>query len=274
MSKLIITLALTGNIPTKALNASTPITAIEIADQIETGLEQGISIAHIHARDESGNPTHDRRYFEAILNEIHRRQLDVITQCSTGARGGDNSIECRGQMLDLPFEMASLATGSSNFPSSVNANSPQLIHALAKKMYSHGIKPEIEAFDCGMISNASFLLKKGILKDSLHFNMVMNVPGSIQGTIKNLLFMTEIIPQNSTWTVCGIGKAHVSMITAGILLGGHVRTGLEDTLVYSGNIPADNKILVSRVIQIAKDLEREVASPAEAREILGLKKST
>lgn len=270
MEKLIITLAPTGNVPTKGRNESTPVTAAEIVDQIEIGLNQGVSIAHIHARDEEEKPTHERRYFEEILNEIHRRHLDVITQCSTGARGGDNTMECRSQMLDLPFEMGSLATGSSNFPSSINANSPRLIQELAAKMYKNGIKPEIEAFDCGMISNAGFLLKKEVLKGPLHFNMVMNVPGSIQGTVKNLLFMTEMIPQGSTWTVCGIGSAHVPMITAGILLGGHVRAGLEDTLDYSKGVPANNKILIDRVLQIAKMLGREIAAPAEARKILGL----
>lgn len=272
MEKLIITLALTGNVPTKALNPNTPITAEEIVDQIEIGLEQGISIAHIHARDEEGKPTHSRQQFEKILNLIHRRNLNVITQCSTGARGGENTAECRGQMLNLPFEMASLATGSSNFTSSVNANSPKLISSLANKMYANGIKPEIEAFDCAMISYASFLLKKGIIRAPLHFNMVMNVPGSIQGTVKNLMFMTEIIPPGSTWTVCGIGNSQVPMLTTGMLLGGHVRTGLEDTLNYTKDVPASNKMLVDRIIRLAKELGREIASPDEARKILGLKK--
>ncbi|OQX29899.1 MAG: hypothetical protein B0D92_01325 [Spirochaeta sp. LUC14_002_19_P3] len=271
MEKLIITLALTGNVPTKALNESTPMTPEEIADQIEEGMEQGVSIAHLHARDENGEPTHSRACFEAILNEIQRRSLNVITQCSTGARGGENTPECRGQMLDLPFEMASLSAGSSNFPDSVNANSPRLIAALAEKMYANGIKPEIEAFDSAMITNTSYLLKKGILKSPLHFNMVMNVPGSIAGSIKNLLFMSEIIPPGSTWTVCGIGSAQVPMLTAGILLGGHVRTGLEDTLSLRKGVPATNRTLVERVLRIAGELGREIASPAEAREILGLK---
>lgn len=272
MEKLIITLSPTGNVPTKELNPSTPVTPIEIVDQIEECMELGVSLAHIHARDDEQQPTHERARFEAILNEINRRGLDVITQVSTGARGGENSIACRGQMLDLPFEMGSLATGSSNFPTGVNANSPQLIEALATKMYANGIKPEIEAFDCGMISNASRYMKKGILQSPLHFNMVMNVPGSIQGTIKNLMFMTELLPEKSTWTVSGIGPSQVTMLTAAILLGGHVRTGLEDTLLYKKGVPATNRMLVERVVRIAKELGREIATPAEARKILGLNK--
>ncbi len=270
MEKLIITLAPTGNVPTKELNPTTPITAVEIVDQIEECLELGIAIAHIHARDEDQQPTHERHKFEEILSEINRRNLDVITQVSTGARGGANTIECRGQMLGLPFEMGSLATGSSNFPTSVNANSPELIEALATKMYENGIKPEIEAFDCGMISNAIRYVKSGILQDPLHFNMVMNVPGSIRGTVKNLMFMADMLPEKATWSVSGIGPSQVPMLTAAILLGGHVRTGLEDTLLYKKGVPATNRMLVERVVRIAKELGREIATPAEARKILGL----
>ncbi|MFX1537284.1 MAG: 3-keto-5-aminohexanoate cleavage protein [Promethearchaeota archaeon] len=269
--KLMITLALLGNVPTKKLNPSTPITPIEIADTLEECGKLGVTIAHLHARDKNEEPTHDRASYKAILDEIHKRNLDIITQVSTGARGGPNTIESRGQMLDLDCDMGSLATGSSNFPTTVNANNPDLIAALAKKMYENNIKPEIEAFDVGMISYAKFLLKKGILKAPLHFNLVMNVPGSIEGTPKNLMHMIEYLPPNSTWSVCGIGNSQVDMLTMAIIMGGHVRTGLEDTMIYSKGIPATNKMLVERIVRIANELGREIATTTEAREILGLK---
>ncbi len=270
MQPLIITIAPTGNVPTKALNPDTPITIDEIVEDIKACRQLGASLAHIHVRDEEGLPTSRRDLFEKVLLKLDEEKIDIIKQLSTGPRGGENTIKWRGQMLDLNIEMASLATGSSNFSNSINANSPELIEALAKKMYDHDIKPEIEAFDIGMISNAKKLLKKGILKGPLHFNLVMNVPGSIQGTPKNLMFMAESLPEDATFTVSGIGKSQVSMITMAILLGGHVRTGIEDVIYYDKNQLATNSMLVERVVRIAKELGRQIAAPDEARNILKL----
>ncbi len=196
---------------------------------------------------------------------------DIIRQVSTGARGGNaNSAEWRGQMLDLNVEMASLSTGSSNFPSSVNYNSPELIQALAEKMRSNGIKPEIEVFDGAMLHNAAYLHKKGILKGPLHFNLVMNVPGSLPGTPRNLMFLVDSLPQGSTWTVSGIGRSHVQMATIAIAMGGHVRTGIEDVVFINKDTPATNEMLVERIVRIAQATGREIATPSEAREILSL----
>ncbi|KXG76253.1 BKACE family enzyme [Thermotalea metallivorans] len=271
MEKLIITIAPTGNVPTKEMNPAVPVTVEEIVADIKACHALGASIAHIHVRDREGRPTSDRNLFQQVLNRLDEEKIDIIKQVSTGARGGENTIGWRGQMLDLNAHMASLSTGSSNFPNSVNANGPDLIEALAAKMYANGIKPEIEAFDVAMISNAKRLLKRGILKGPLHFNLVMNVPGSIEGTPKNLLFMVESLPEGSTWTVSGIGKSQVTMAAMAILLGGHVRTGLEDVLEYEKGVPATNPMLVERVVRIAKELGRKIARPEEAKEILGLK---
>ena len=272
MEKLIITLALTGNVPTRSLNPATPITPDEIGDVLEECCGLGVSAAHIHARDESEKPTHSFNVYKAILDEIRARNIPVITQVSTGVRGGPNTIESRGQMLDLACDMGSLATGSSNFPTVVNANSPALINALAEKMKRNNIKPEIEAFDFAMIDNARFMSKKGVLESPLHFNLVMNVPGSIKGTPKNLMHMVESLPPGSTWTVCGIGTSQVPMLAMAIILGGHTRTGLEDVLEYEKGAPATNGLLVERVVRLAKELGREIATPDETRSILGLKK--
>lgn len=268
-NKVIITVAPTGNVPTKKDNPNVPITAQEIADDILACYQLGASVAHIHARDENGHPTADKDTFIKI-QKLVRDRCDIITQFSTGARGGEG--KGRGACLVGRPEMASLTTGSSNFRSRVNYNPPELIGYLAKKMYSNGIVPEIEIFDVSMINNALYLLQKGVLKKPLNFNLVLNVPGSIPGTPKNLLHMVELLPANCNFTVTGIGRMQTDLITMGILLGGNVRVGLEDTLVYSykHNMPASNVMLVERIVKIIHTLDRDVATPDEARKTLGI----
>lgn len=268
--KLIITIALTGNVPTKEMNPYTPITVDEIVEDIIKCRQAGASVAHIHVRDEKGEPTCDKNLYNEVLNKLKERDCNIIIQLSTGARGGGNTAEWRGQMLDLNAEMASLSTGSSNFASQVNANSFELIKELAAKMYANNIKPEIEAFDLGMIDNAALLLKEGVLKEPLQFNLVMNVRGSVKGTPRNLLHMIESLPEGSTFTVSGIGYSQIPMLTMSILLGGHTRTGLEDTILYDRGLLATNQMLVERVVRIAKELGREIATPDEARKTLGI----
>lgn len=270
MEKLIVTVALTGNVPTKELNQSTPVTVDEIVADAKACAELGAAVAHLHVRDEEGKPTSRRDLFEHVVDKMNEEKIDIIKQLSTGARGGENTIEWRGQMLDLNVEMASLSTGSSNFPSSVNANSPDLINSLAQKMLDNNIKPEIEIFDTAMLSNAIFLEKKGVLKGPLHFNMVMNVKGSMPATPKNLMFLVDNLPKGATWTVSGIGRSQVQMITMAIAMGGHVRTGLEDTIEFAKGVPATNKMLVERVINIANAVGRPIATTDEARQILSL----
>jgi len=268
MDKLIVTVATTGNVPTKETNPYVPITPDEIAEDVYKCYKEGAALAHIHARGKDGQPTADPEVFKEIVEKV-KAKCNIIIQISTGARGG-KTMEERAAPLDLRPEMASLATGSSNFPASVNANPPELIEYFAKKMLENGIKPEIEAFDVAMITNAEFLAKRGLIKTPMHFNLVMNVPGSIKGTPKNLLHMIEILPKDSTFTVMGVGNAHVQMITLGIALGGNVRVGLEDVLEYSTGTPASNVELVKRAVRIAKEYGREIATPDEARQILGL----
>lgn len=270
MNKTIITIALTGNVVTKDMNINIPITPTEIVEDIKKCHDMGAAIAHIHARDDNGMPTADKVIYQKILDKIHKEKVDIITQLSTGARAGENTAEYRSQMLELNTEMASLAVGSSNFAHKVNANSFELIEALAHKMYDNNIKPEIEIFDLAMISNAEWLLKKGILKKPLHFNLVMNVPGSIKGSPKNLMFLVDSLPKDATWTVSGIGNAHLAMITMAILLGGHVRVGLEDTIMFNKSKIASNVMLVERAVRISQELGREIANVKEARQILAM----
>jgi 3-keto-5-aminohexanoate cleavage enzyme len=252
MNKIIITVAPTGNIATKKLNPNTPITPDEIAEDIYRCYQEGAAIAHIHARDENGEPTGSIEIFGEIMQKV-KEKCDIIVQFSTGARGG-KTYEERGACLDLKPEMASLATGSSNFASQVNSNPSDFIQYLAKKMLENNIKPEIEAFDVAMISNAEFLMEKGLLKKPVQFNLVMGVPGSITATPKNLFHMIELLPKENTWSV----------------LGGNIRVGLEDVMEMSQGIPASNLDLVKRAVNLAKAYSRIPATPNDARKMLGI----
>lgn len=267
---LIITAAIAGAEVTRRQNPHLPLTPREIAGEAARCREKGASIIHLHVRDEEGRPTQDRERFRQAMEEIGRR-TDVIIQVSTGGAVGMTPGE-RLQPVTLRPEMASLSTGTVNFGEDVFLNRPGDIEIFAKTMGDHGVKPEIEVFEAGMIANALGLVKKGLLTPPLHFNFVLGVPGGMPASAKNLLFLVESIPPGATWTVSGIGSRQLAMNVLGIILGGHARTGLEDNCHYSRGVPAlGSWQLVERLAGLAGELGRPVASPGEAREILGLK---
>ncbi len=272
MQKLIITVALTGNVPTKAMNKNLPVTAEEIAKDVRCCADAGASLFHVHARDNNQKPTLDVEVYRQNVVRIEAMAPGVIVQLSTGARAGKD-WEARVKPVQLLPESASFTTGSNNLPGIVYENSPQFIEHLAGVFRETGVKPEIEVFEPGMINNAVFLQKKGLLKPPLHFNFVLGAPGSMPASIKNLLFLSESIPAGSTWTVSGIGKAEIPMAAAAILMGGHVRVGLEDNLYMPDGSLASNPMLVGKVAAIAREMGRAVAAPDEAREILSLEPS-
>lgn len=269
MQKLIITVALTGNVPTKAMNANLPVTAAEIARDVRRCIDAGASICHVHARDADEKPTLDAAVFRENVRQIRVQAPEAIIQLSTGARAGKD-WDARGGPVKLQPEMASFTTGSNNLPGIVYENSPPFIEYLAGVFKETGVKPEIEVFETGMINNALYLQKKGLLRAPLHFDFVLGAPGAMPASIKNLLFLSESVPQDSTWTVAGIGKAQMPMAAAAMLMGGHVRVGLEDNLIMPDGSPASNPRLVEKAARIAGELGREIATPDEARKILGL----
>ncbi len=271
MEKLIITTALTGNVPTKKMNPNLPVSPEEIARDVKDCADAGASIFHVHARDERENPSLDQEIFKKIVRKIKNKAPEVIVQLSTGARAG-KEWEDRALPVRLLPEMGSFTTGSNNLPGIIYENSPQFIEFLAQVFKETGVKPEIEIFETGMINNALFLVKKGILASPLHFNFVLGASGAMPGSIKNLLFLSENIPIGSTWTVAGIGKNEIPLATAAILMGGHVRVGLEDNLYLPDGSLASNPALVETIVRIAKEVGRQIASPDEARQILGLPK--
>jgi len=272
VEKLIITTALTGNVPTKKMNPSLPVTPEEIARDVRRCADAGAALFHVHARNNDEKPSLDLAIFKEIVRQIKASAPEVIVQLSTGARAGKD-WEDRAMPVRLLPEMGSFTTGSNNLPGIVYENSPQFIEFLAKVFKETGVKPEIEIFEPGMINNANFLVKKDYLTAPLHFDFVLGAPGAMPGSIKNLLFLTESIPVGSTWNVAGIGKNEIPLATAAILMGGHVRVGLEDNLTLPDGSPASNLSLVETVVRIAKEVGRPVATPDEARVILGLDKA-
>jgi len=269
MDKLIITAALAGAEVTRHDNPNLPITPQELADAAYDCYRAGASIVHLHARNEDQSSTQSADVYGEIIDLI-KAKCNLVVQVSTGGAVG-MSAEERLQPVYLKPEMATLSTGSVNFGDDVFMNPPAYIEEFARIMQEQGVKPEIEAFDVGMINNALQLVKKGFLKEPLHFDFVMGVPGGIPGTLKNLLHMAESVPTGSTWTVAGVGRTELPLGTAAIIMGGHVRVGFEDNIYYTKGVLAEsNAQLVERIARVAEIHSRPVASPDEAREILKL----
>ncbi|MEW5784396.1 MAG: 3-keto-5-aminohexanoate cleavage protein [Bacillota bacterium] len=270
MDKLIITAALTGAEVTRRHNPNLPISPAEIADAAYQCFLAGASIIHLHVRNEDETSTQSGEVFKEAIDLIQAK-CSVIVQVSTGGAVGMTAAE-RLQPVYLKPEMATLSTGSVNFGDDVFFNSTAYLDEFAKVIHENGVKPEIEVFDVGMINNAMQLVKKGLLSEPLHFDFVMGVPGGIPATLKNLLHLSESIPPGSTWTVAGMGRFELPLGTAAIIMGGHVRVGFEDNIYYEKGVLAEsNAQLVERIVRVAQIHSREVASPDEARRILGLK---
>lgn len=271
MDKLIITAALVGAEVKQADTPYLPITPQEIAEAAEEVYEKGASIVHIHVRDADGEPSQDREIYRETIAEIKKR-CPIIIQVSTGGAVGMSSEE-RLQPISLAPEMATLTTGTVNFGHEVFMNTASQLREFAAAFRQYQVQPEFEIFDTGMVANALALVKEGLFDGHLHFNFVLGVPGAIPAKVEHLLHMVHQLPSHATWSVAGIGRAQLPMCTMAIVLGGHVRVGLEDNLYYRKGELASNGQLVERVVRIANELQREVATPDEARAILQLASS-
>jgi 3-keto-5-aminohexanoate cleavage enzyme len=268
LEKLIITVAPTGSVPRKEQTPHVPVTADEIAENALRCEDAGASILHIHVRDEEQNPSDEPQRFQEVVDKLKGR-TNLILQISTGGRAGVN-LESRVKRLAARTEMASLTTGSVNFPNSAYVNEPALVEKLAREMLRLNIKPEMECFDISMINNALMLRDAGLALDPLHFNFVMGLRGAIPATIENLVHMRSCIPAGTTWTVSGVGASQLVMGAHAIFMGGHVRVGLEDNIYYRKGELASNEQLIERMVRLAHEMCREVASPDEARAILSI----
>lgn len=272
MEKLIITAAICGAEVTKEHNPAVPYTINEIGNEAEAAYKAGASVIHLHVREDDGSPTQSKARFQAAITEIKSRCPDVIIQPSTGGAVGMTADE-RLEPLELNPEMATLDCGTCNFGGDeIFVNTENMIIEFAKRMNDRGVKPECEIFDKGMIDMALRLHRKGYIPEPLHFNLVLGVNGGIAATPRDLIYLVESLPQNATFTVCAVGRHEFPMVTISILLGGHVRVGFEDNVYISkGILSKSNGELVEKVVRIAQEFGRDIASPSEARKILGLK---
>jgi len=273
MEKLIITAAICGAEVTKEHNPAVPYTITEIGQEALAAYKAGASIIHLHVREDDGTPTQCKERFAACMAEIKRLCPDVIIQPSTGGAVGMTNDE-RLQPVELNPEMATLDCGTCNFGGDdIFVNTENMIIDFGTRMIERGIKPECEVFDKGMIDMAIRLQKKGFIETPMHFNLVLGVNGGISGQPRDLIFMQESLPAGSTFTVSGVGRFQFIVTPIAILLGGHVRVGFEDNIYISKGVMAkSNGELVEKVVRIAKEFGREIATPDEARAILGLKR--
>ena len=274
MEKLIITAAICGAEVSKEDNPAVPYSVREIGIEAEKAFLAGASIIHLHVREDDGTPTQSTQRFKACIEEIRNRIRDVIIMPSTGGAVGMTDQERLQPIYLEHIEMASLDMGTMNFGvSEIFINTENTIINFAKEMYKRGIKPELECFDKGMLDTALRLNQKGIIQSPMHFNLVFGVKGGINATIRDLVYLTNSLPLESTYTITGIGQYEMPIAAINIALGGHVRVGLEDNIYISKGVLAEsNAQLVDKIVRIANEMGREIASPYDARKILGLKK--
>jgi 3-keto-5-aminohexanoate cleavage enzyme len=300
MEKLIITCAITGGSSPQG-NPYLPKSPKEQIQATVDAWNAGASVVHIHGRNpETGMPDHDARYLGEAIAGIKER-CDIITNCTTGVTA--HRVDGDWLFKEVPKEsvkgrfsvIPALAKDPATKPemASFNAGSPVIdiysqskdefllkfvmVHSMddmrhgAQIMNECGVKPELECYDVGMIANCLFLRDIGVLKEPLYFDFVMGVLGQIPATVDNVIHMHRQIPQGTPWNCCSLGLAEWPMITTAILLGGNVRVGFEDNIYLSKGVPAkSNAEMVEKVVRIARELDREIATPAEARKILGL----
>lgn len=273
---LIINVCLTGMVPTKLSTPYVPITADEIIEDAIKVYDAGARVVHIHARDENGLPTPDTLHYEKIISTLRRERPGLVCCATTSGRNWSD-FEHRSGVLFLTGaakpDMASLTLGSLNFHSGASVNPVEMIERLAMAMKEQGIKPELEVFDSGMVNLAKYLERHEIISGRKYFNILLGNINSAPATIGSLSALVEALPADSVWGGCGLGQFQLPMNVAAITAGGHVRVGLEDSIYYDYNKSrlTSNEELVRRLVRIADELQRPIATPEETRMMLGLR---
>ncbi len=271
-SPCIIAVAITGSLPRKRDNPAVPITVSEQIESTHEAFEAGASLVHLHVRNDDETPSSAPERFAQVLDGIRHHCPGMITQVSTGGRSGAGHE--RGGMLSLRPDMASLASGSVNFPTRVYDNPPDLIDWLAAEMKAFGIKPEIEAFDLSMIFQAVAMQRAGKIVGPLHLQFVMGIKNAMPVDREVIEFYVKTLRRlapDATWAGAGIGRDQLTLAQWSLELGGHCRTGLEDNVrIDRDTLAASNADLVRRVVALCETFGRMPATPAQARQLLGL----
>ena len=271
MEKLIITAAICGAEVTKEQNPAVPYTIEEMVREAKSAYEAGAAVVHVHVREDDGTPTQRKERFKLCMEAIRKEIPDVILIPSTGGAVGMTAEE-RLQPTELFPEMATLDCGTCNFGDEVFENTMPMMRSFGKRMIDNNIKPEYECFEMGHLDTILRMAAKGEVPGfPMQINFVLGVPGCTSATVENLVWLVRNVPAGCTWTATGIGRNAFTLAAPAIVMGGHVRVGFEDNLYISkGVLAKSNGELVQKVVRIATELGREIATPAEARKILNL----
>jgi uncharacterized protein (DUF849 family) len=274
--RFIVNFTPTGMIPTKVVTPSVPVQINEVVEQVCGAARLGANMVHLHARDQqTGDPTFERDIYARMIAGIRECHPDLVICVSTSGRifsDFEQRSACLELKGDVKPDFGSLTLSSLNFNNQASMNSPQMIQDLAKKMQDHGIKPELEAFDLGMINYAAYLIKKNLITPPFYFNLILGNIACAQANLLNLGLMINELPDDSIWSAGGVGRSQLKMNALALIAGGGVRVGLEDNIYFDEERTrlATNEELVSRIIRIAAALERSPYSQQEARRSLGV----
>lgn len=276
LDELIINAAITGMVPTKRDNPHVPISVEEIVADARRCHDAGASIVHVHARADAGRPTYQKEIVAEINAGIRAACPDLLISGTTSGRTYREFWQ-RSQVLELEGElkpdMASLTLGSMNFPTQASVNEPKMIRDLAAMMKQRGIVPELELFDLGMADYAHYMIDHGLLAPPFYANILLGSLGTLAATPFNLASIVRALPPGTTWSGAGIGRFQFYVNSLAIAMGGHVRVGLEDNLWYDDDrtVLATNAQLIERLVKLAQCVGREIATPEETRQIIGLR---
>ena len=269
---VVIAVAITGSQPRKKDNPAVPVTPAEQVESTHAAYEAGATLVHIHVRNPDESPSSDPELYARVQEGVVRHCPDMIVQFSTGGRGRDQAS--RGAMLHLRPDMASLATGSVNFATMIYENPPQLVDGLAQSMLDYDVKPEVEVFDLAMLYNAASLVQRGLLKPKPHVQFVLGIPNALPVRREVFDFLRaelQAVLPGATWVAAGIGRHQFEVNQWCLQTGGHCRTGLEDNTRFDKTrLAASNAELVTKIVDVCGEYDRVVATPAQARAILGL----
>ena len=272
-NKRVITAAITGSWPTREQNPNLSITPEEIAADVYECWKAGAAIAHIHVRNDDGTPSTDFMKYKETIERIRAyKDCDICINITSSGSVGFGDEERIYPLQKLLPEMASYDAGTLNWQHrTIFENHPRFLEKLGHALIESNIKPEIEIFDAGMIYNAIYYMKKGVLKTPCHFQIVLGCPGGMTSTVENLVFLKSLIPAGSTWAACGIGAGHMPIMMAAIAMGAHIRVGMEDNVMWQKGVPAEsNAQFVKRAKELLEINGLEAATPDEARQIYGL----
>ena len=272
MGDTIITVAPTGAFPTKEHNPAIPLTPREIAEDVFECWEAGAGIAHLHMRNDLGRGTMDKARFVETVGRIRERCNIVLNLTTSGDLEATDDTRM-AHLIELKPELASYDAGSMNWMhSTLFINHPAFLEKLGAVMNENDVKPEIEVFDPGMLYNALHYTKKGILRAPGYFQFVLGAAGGIAATVENLVFLKSLLPSDAAWSAFGIGAGHLPILFATLSLGGHIRVGMEDNVLYAkGRLAKNNAEFVARAARLIAEANGTIATPDSARSILGLK---